>query len=151
MCYVVQTCLDFLCRRTWSHSCFIPNWIRGKKTRAYASYVAYEGISALVSGPAWSHCLVLYLMHMVQVNLCQKLLFLHQLTHNMIVHWITSSIHENSKLKPGENMLCAEIVSDIQNNFCTHVLQKEELLTKIYLYTPLWAELLSLLDLIWYV
>ena len=36
-----------------------------------------------------------------------------------IVHWITSSIHENSKLKPGENMLCIEIVSDIQNNFCT--------------------------------
>ena len=33
------------------------------------------------------------------------------------------SIHENSKLKPGENMLCAEIVSDIQNNFWTqHVL-----------------------------
>ena len=37
-------------------------------------------------------------------------------------------------------MLCAEIVSDIQNSFCTyttcfpHVLQKEELLTKIYLY-----------------
>ena len=36
-------------------------------------------------------------------------------------------------------MLCTEIVSDIQNIFCTqhvllHVLQKEELLTKIYLY-----------------
>ena len=32
-------------------------------------------------------------------------------------------IHENSKLKPGENMLCIEIVSDMQNNFCTqHVL-----------------------------
>ena len=68
-----------------------------------------------------------------------------------IVYRITSSIHENVPLKPGDNMLCAEIVSDIQNNFCTHVLQKEELLTKIYLYTPLWAELLSLLDLIWYV
>ena len=40
-----------------------------------------------------------------------------------IVHYITSSIHENSMLKPGENMLCTEIVSDIQNNFCTqHVL-----------------------------
>ena len=25
--------------------------------------------------------------------------------------------NENSKLKPGENMLCIEIVSDIQNNF----------------------------------
>ena len=32
-------------------------------------------------------------------------------------------------------MLCTEIVSDIQSNFSTqHVLQKEELLTKIYLY-----------------
>ena len=31
----------------------------------------------------------------------------------------TSSIHENSKLKPGENIMCTEIVSDIQNNFCT--------------------------------
>ena len=32
-------------------------------------------------------------------------------------------VHENSKRKPGENMLCTEIVSDIQNNFCTqHVL-----------------------------
>ena len=32
-------------------------------------------------------------------------------------------IHENLKLKPGENMLCTEIFSDIQNNFCTqHVL-----------------------------
>ena len=31
--------------------------------------------------------------------------------------------YENSKLKPGKNMLCTEIVSDIQNNFCTqHVL-----------------------------
>ena len=39
-------------------------------------------------------------------------------------------------------MLCTEIVSDIQNNFCTqhvlpHVLRKEELLTKIYLYSTI--------------
>ena len=32
-------------------------------------------------------------------------------------------VYENSKFKPGENMLCTEIVSDIQKNFCTqHVL-----------------------------
>ena len=32
-------------------------------------------------------------------------------------------MHENSKLKPGENMLCTDIVSDIQNNLCSqHVL-----------------------------
>ena len=43
-------------------------------------------------------------------------------------------MHENAKIESGENMLCTELVSDIQNNFCTqHVLQKEELLTKIYL------------------
>ena len=29
--------------------------------------------------------------------------------------------NENSKLKPGENMLCTEIVSDIQKNFCTQL------------------------------
>ena len=38
-----------------------------------------------------------------------------------IVHWITSSIHKNSQLKPWENMLCTEIVSDIQNNLCTQL------------------------------
>ena len=43
----------------------------------------------------------------VQVNLCQKLLFLHQLTHNM-----TTDCSLNYKVKPGENMLCTEIVSD---------------------------------------
>ena len=33
------------------------------------------------------------------------------------------NLHENPKLKPGENMLSTEIVSDIQNNFCAqHVL-----------------------------
>ena len=34
--------------------------------------------------------------------------------------------------------MCTEFVSDIQNNFCTcspHVLQKEELLTKFFLYS----------------
>ena len=44
-------------------------------------------------------------------------------------------MHENSKLKPEENMLCTEIVSDIQNNCSPHVLRKEELLTKIYPYS----------------
>ena len=40
-------------------------------------------------------------------------------------------MNENSKLKPGENMLGTEIVSDIQNNFCIqHVLQKEEAFDK---------------------
>ena len=64
----------------------------------------------------------------IQVNLCQKLLFLHQLhpqyDDRLFIELQIQYIHENSKLKPGENMLCTEIVSDIQNNFCTqHVLQ----------------------------
>ena len=63
-----------------------------------------------------------------QVNLCQKLLFLHQLTHNMM-----TDCSFNYKLKPGENMLCTEIVSDIQNNFCTqHVLFRFELGVLMY-------------------
>ena len=71
---------------------------------------------------------------LLQVNLCQKLLFLHQLTHNMTTDCsLNCSIHEIFKLKPGMNMLCTGIVSDIQDHLCTHVLRKEELLTKIYL------------------
>ena len=67
----------------------------------------------------------------VQINLCQKLLFLHQLTHNM-----TSDCSLNYKFNtymkiPSSNLrrTCVqkgyptEIVTDIQNNFCTqHVL-----------------------------
>ena len=71
---------------------------------------------------------------MIQVNLCHELLFLHQLTlqydcrlfieftsSSRLFIEFTSSIHENSKLKPGEDMLCTEIVSDINNNFCTQL------------------------------
>ena len=48
---------------------------------------------------------------LLQVNLCQKLLFLHQLTHNMT----TDCSFQYMKI--------LEIVSDIQNNLCTqHVL-----------------------------
>ena len=36
---------------------------------------------------------------------------------------IFASTYPHSKLRPGENMLCTEIASDIQNSFCTqHVL-----------------------------
>ena len=34
-----------------------------------------------------------------------------------IGHWITSSIHENSKLKPGENMLCIDRTIFVHNMF----------------------------------
>ena len=66
----------------------------------------------------------------VQVNLSQKLLFLHQLTHNM-----TTDCSLNYKFKTWkfqaqtcENMLCTEIVSGIQNSFYTqHILPRFEL------------------------
>ena len=46
-----------------------------------------------------------------------------QYDYRLFTELHTNSIHENSKLKPGENMLFTEIVSDIQNNFCIqHVL-----------------------------
>ena len=59
----------------------------------------------------------------VQVNLCQKLLFLHQLTDNRL--FIFMKIVSSEYL---QNMLCTQIVVfvcfDIQNNFGTqHVLQ----------------------------
>ena len=70
-----------------------------------------------------------------------------------IVHWITSSIHENSKLKPGENMLCTEIDSDIQNNFCTqHILPmfcKKKSSDKdlpVFTYSPLFRWVFKLLN-----
>ena len=54
------------------------------------------------------------LLTKVQVNLFQKHLFLHQLTHNMTKD---CSVHENSKLKTCcvQKLFCF----DIQNNLCT--------------------------------
>ena len=73
----------------------------------------------------------------LQVNLCQKLLFLHQLTQNMTTDcslnykfntWRFEALHIG-------RTCCVQKFFDIQNNFCTqHVLQKEDILTKIYLY-----------------
>ena len=63
----------------------------------------------------------------IQVNLCQKLLSFHQLTHNMIwwqiFHWIISSIHEKFKLRTWGKHVVHRNCFDIQNNSCTqHVL-----------------------------
>ena len=63
----------------------------------------------------------------LQLNICQKLLFLHQLTNskcdNRLFIELQVQYIKNSKLKPGENMLCTEIVSDIHKIFCKqHVL-----------------------------
>ena len=60
----------------------------------------------------------------IQVNLCQKLLFLHQLTHNMTTDCSLNYKFSTRKLQV-QYMLCAQIVFcfDIQNNLCTqHVL-----------------------------
>ena len=66
----------------------------------------------------------------VQVNLCQKHLFLQQLTHNMSKDCSLNYEFSTWKLQ-AQNMLCTQIVLfffvcfciDIQNNLCTqHVL-----------------------------
>ena len=80
-------------------------------------------------------------LHGLQVNLCQKLLFLHQLTHNMTTD---CSLNYKSNAWKFQAQTWGEHVV-YRNYFChseqflyttcsTHVLQKEELLTKIYLY-----------------
>ena len=62
----------------------------------------------------------------VQVNLCQNLLFLHQLTHNMTKDFslIYQFLHENYKLRTCcVHILFFRFCFDIQNNLCTqHVL-----------------------------
>ena len=77
------------------------------------------------------------ILETLQVNLCQKLL--HQLTHNMSTDCSLNHKFKYMKFpssEHGESMLFTEIVSDIQNNLCKQqLLQKEELLTKIYLYS----------------
>ena len=62
----------------------------------------------------------------ILVNLCQKLLFLHQLTHNMMTNCALFMKIVSSEYL--QYMLCTQIVIlfclDIQNNFGTqHVLQ----------------------------
>ena len=72
----------------------------------------------------------------IQVTLCQKLLFLHQLTHNMPTDcslnyqfstWKFQAQNMGRTWEEHENMLCTKIVFcfcfDIQNNICAqHVL-----------------------------
>ena len=66
------------------------------------------------------------LLHIIGKSLSGALTFASnnpQCDYILFIELFTCSIQENSKIKPGENMLCTEIVFDIQNNFCTqHVL-----------------------------
>ena len=78
----------------------------------------------------------------VQVNVCQKLLFLHQLTHNMTTDCSLNYKFNTWKLQAqtwGEHFFVQKLFLTFRtifvHNICSpHVLQKEELLTKIYLY-----------------
>ena len=74
----------------------------------------------------------------VQVNLCQKLLFLHQLTHNMTTDCSLNYKFNTWKLQAqtwGEHVVyrkCFWHAEQFLYTTCSpHVLQKEELLTKI--------------------
>ena len=77
----------------------------------------------------------------VQVNLCQKLLFLHQLTHNMTTDCSLNYKFSTWKFQAQtwrEHVVyrnCFWHSEQFLYTSCSpHVLQKEELLTKIYLY-----------------
>ena len=77
----------------------------------------------------------------IQVNLCQKLLFLHQLTHNMTTDCSLNYKFNTWKFQAqtwGEHVVyrnCFWHSEQFLYTTCSpHVLQKEELLTKIYLY-----------------
>ena len=71
---------------------------------SFSSFRSWPKLQCL--NPVWMviRYLLLYKqtkIKLIQVNLFQKHLILHQLTHNMwqkIVHWITSSVHEYYKL-----------------------------------------------------
>ena len=71
---------------------------------------------------------------LVQVNLCQKLLFLHQPTiWRQIIHWITSSVHENYKLRTS-----GEHVVYINCSWCQNKSKKQ------FVYTTCSSDVLSL-------
>ena len=77
-----------------------------------------------------------------QVNLCQKFLFLHQLTHNMTTDCSLNCEINTWKFQAqtcGEHVVyrnCFWLSEQFLYATCSpHVLQKEELLTKIYLYS----------------
>ena len=83
---------------------------------------------------------------LVQVNLFQKLLFLHQLTHNMVT--VCSLNHKFNTWKFqaqawGEHAVYINCFwhseQFLYTRWSIHVLQKEELLTKNYLYQ--WSSL----------
>ena len=79
-----------------------------------------------------------YIVHCVrieplQVNNCQKFLFLHQLTNNMTTDCSLNHVFSKWKFQV-QNMLCTQIVFcfAIQNNLCTqHVLSLEFSCTEV--------------------
>ena len=78
---------------------------------------------------------------MLQLNLCEKLLFLHPLTHKMTTDCSLNYKFKTRKFQAqiwGENVVyrnCFWYSEQFLYTTCSpHVLQKEELLTKIYLY-----------------
>ena len=108
------------------------------------SIILWDQIHETVRSNYWSNRILFMILHplgIVQVNLCQKLLFLHQLTHNMTADcslnykFNTWRIHAQTW---GEHVVyrnCFWHSEQFSYRTCSpHVLQEEELLTKIYLY-----------------
>ena len=86
-------------------------------------------------------------MYKIQVNLCQKFWFLHQLTHNMTTDCSLNYKFNTWKFQAqtwGEHIVysnCFRHSEQFLYTTCSpHVLQEEELLTKIYLYIKVYSK-----------
>ena len=77
----------------------------------------------------------------IQVNLCQKLLFLHQLTHNMFielqVQYMKIQSSNLGRICWVQKLFMTFRTIFVHNSCSPHVLQNVERLTKIYLYQRL--------------
>ena len=88
------TCFIFQLRPSWRPS-WKPSWW------PYKGHLISKGLFGFFNSSKNEQK---HNSNMIKVNICQKLSFLPQIIHNMttIIHWITSSVHKNSKLRTWE-------------------------------------------------
>ena len=103
------------CQSNWQEDLLIPTWTTCNSNNATSLYLQLYNSHVNTHIPNG----LSDLKNKKVTSLLEALIFASTNPQSDIRLFITSSIHENSKLKPGENMLCTEIVPDIQNNFCT--------------------------------
>ena len=117
-------------------------WKEQTRNSKKIGFFSKHGVGSWVKSFDSEHYLKERDRYILQVNLCQKLLFLHQLTHNMTTDCSLNYYKFNTwKFQAqtwGEHVVyrnCFWHSEQFLYTTCSpHVLQKEELLTKIYLY-----------------